>query len=84
MLVGEVRREPSDPAAWRCRMPSIGAAEAGFVRNGILGKPSLIYDICHPRALKLSVMALRRAGDSVLFSNQVHASPKRPHAIAHW
>ena len=54
-------------------MPSIGAAEAGFVRIGILGKPSLIYDICHPRALKLSVMALRRAGDSVLFSNQVHA-----------
>ena len=76
---GGGRGKASDPAAWRCRLPSIGAAEAGFVRNGILGKPSLIYDICHPRALKLSVMALRRAGDSVLFSNQVHASPKRPH-----
>ena len=25
-------------------MPSIGAAEAGFVRIGILGKPSLIYE----------------------------------------
>jgi len=34
------RGEPSDPAAWRCRMPSSGVVEAGFVRIGILGKPT--------------------------------------------
>ena len=48
------RGEPSDPAAWRCCMPSSGVVEAVFVRIGILGKPSPIYDFDLPRALKLS------------------------------
>ena len=34
------RGEPSDPAAWRCRMPSSGVVEAVFVRIGILSKPT--------------------------------------------
>ena len=78
MCVGEENPQIWQPGAvLACRKLSSGAAEAGFGRIGILGKPALIFDSDLLRPLKLQCDgAETRAGDIVLFSNPSACVPQ--------